>query len=259
MPSPLEQREAATLAFDNAGREITQAFDTMNANLTLAAGTLGVLLTVLGAGQLFGNDVVVQVGNRVSKLPARTVETVGGIPKLSDVSLLLLAAAFPLIVRFFVRATLGYQQLLRYINVQKSCWRFLSGAASWTHAQSSVDLYVTQWKTPHRLRHLLVGSLTYGFAWVFALSACVVTWGFITAPHLAPKLVAAGFLVLALAWEIVTLSRHAAFELPTAEELTKIDAEVGPQSGGAPASASVVEWENGIIISRRRIRRLSGD
>jgi hypothetical protein len=72
MSNSVEQRQTATIAYENAGREITQAFETRNANLTLAAGALGVLLTVLGAGQLFGNDIIIQVGRRVSKIPSHT-------------------------------------------------------------------------------------------------------------------------------------------------------------------------------------------
>jgi hypothetical protein len=49
----------------DAGREITQAFDTLTNNLTLAGGTLAALLAVIGAGELFGDQPVVVSVNGV--------------------------------------------------------------------------------------------------------------------------------------------------------------------------------------------------
>lgn len=212
-------RTAATLAYENAGREITQAFSILNANLTLAAGTLGVLLTVLGAGELFGHDIVVQVaGHAVDRAGVSETRTLAGVPRLSDVSVLLLAAAIPLLGRFFIRATIGYQQLIRFNLVQRNAWRYLAGDADWELPRMTMNIYVQQWKSPASRGSLFKGSFKYGFAWVFALAIVAFGWGVVTAPGVVPRAVGLAFVVVGVGSEWLTLRRAKFFELPSEEE-----------------------------------------
>jgi hypothetical protein len=223
MPSEELRREAAGLAFENAGREISQAFGILNANLTLAAGTLGVLITVLGAGELFGQDVIVEIDGLVSYASTSDAPTLWGLPRFSDVSVLLLGAAFPLILRFFIRATIGYQQLLRFNLVQRDVWRYLADGTGWDHARLTMELYVQQWLSPKPVWDLLWGSFKYGFAWVFAVSTIVLGWGFISAPGLVPRIVAGVFVIAGLAWDVITLARYKPLRTPTPDQLAELE------------------------------------
>ena len=72
----------------------------MNSNVALAAGTLAAILTVLGAGELFAS-------------PAPPPKP-SAFPDLSPISLLSFARSFPLVYRFFFRAVIAYQNLLRF-------------------------------------------------------------------------------------------------------------------------------------------------
>ena len=218
-----ERRAAATLAYENAGREITQAFGTLSSNLTLAAGTLGALLTVLGAGELFGHDIVVQViGHAVKPASVPDTRTLAGIPRLSNVSVLLLGAAFPLLIRFFVRATFGYQQLLRFNLIQRSTWDYISGQARWELPRAATNVYVQEWKSPTPARSLLWGSFKYGFAWVFALATVAFAWGAVTAPGVLPRIVAGVFVIVGVGWELVTLVTSPYLKCPTNAELQSL-------------------------------------
>lgn len=212
-------RAAATLAYENAGREITQAFSVLNANLTLAAGTLGVLLTVLGAGELFGHDIVVQVaGHTVDQAGVLETHTLAGVPRLSDVSVLLLAAAIPLLCRFFIRATIGYQQLIRFNLIQRNAWHYLSGDADWALPHMTMSIYVQKWRSPASTGSLFKGSFKYGFAWVFALATAALTWGLVTAPGVVPRAVGLAFVVVGIGSEWLTLRNAKHFELPSEKE-----------------------------------------
>ncbi len=191
-------RALASLAYENAGREITQAFETLNSNLTLAAGALGALLAVLGAGELFGRDTQAQP---LAGAPSPGATTLLGIPRLSDVSVLLLAAAFPLLGRFFIRATFGYQQLLRFNLVQRTMWEYLGADIGWEIPGRAMELYIQRWKSPQSAHSLLWGSFKYGFVWVFVLAAIALGWGLASAPGVAPRLVAAVFALGSVAIE----------------------------------------------------------
>jgi hypothetical protein len=212
-------RAAATLAYENAGREITQAFSILNANLTLAAGTLGVLLTVLGAGELFGHDIVIKIaGHTVDRAGVRETPTLAGVPRLSDVSVLLLAAAIPLLGRFFIRATIGYQQLIRFNLIQRNAWHYLSGDADWVLPHMTMSIYVQRWRSPASACSLFKGSFKYGFAWVFALATAALTWGLVTAPGVVPRALGLAFVVVGVGAEWLTLRNAKHFELPSKKE-----------------------------------------
>jgi hypothetical protein len=270
MPSRDERRETLTLAFEDAGREITQAFSTLSGNLTLAAGTLGALLAVIGAGELFGQQsVIVNVEATTVRAKVPRQATIEGLPELSNVSLLLLAVALPLIGRFFVRATIGYQQLLRFNKVRTACWRYLSGDLDWPTAKAHVDIYVTRWRSPQRLRTLLWGSAKYGFVWLFIIYALVLGWAFYTASGFVPRLVAGALIGLWVLFEAFTLVKSSYFTPPDDNEAASLRDGGGPggQNGNGEAhnvepppnsgTQPIVTEESGPFIGRRTLRRLS--
>ena len=253
-----EQRHTATVAFEDAGREITQAFDVMGVNLTLAAGTLAALLAVIGAGELFGKQaIVVYVSGGAANVRAIGPPTVHGLPKFTSTSVLLLAVALPLVVRFFIRATLGYQQLLRYNRVRDAQWRFLSGQHTWEHARGHYDLYVVMWRSPAALSKLAAGSAKYGFVWVFVLYAVVLGWAFHTADGALPRVVAGAVIGLGLLYDIVTLKRASYFTLPTASELalTVPDVPKDFRPDDEPTAAKPATPEQTVFFFGRRRRR----
>lgn len=255
-PDEVDTRQAAALAYENAGREISQAFGVLNSNLTLAAGTLGALLAVLGAGELFGSEEIrIFVEGASVKSLSAPVRELHGVPKFSNVALLLLAAAFPLVVRFFIRATTGYQQLERFNLVQRKTWGFLAGMISWHEALGTVDLYVQQWKSPKPLKKLLAGSFKYGFAWVFALALIALGWAFYSAPDDLPRVVAAAFLVLGVGWEALTLRRSPYFAVPTDAESERLRTAPPHPSTRSPdeSSSALVEEQRGLFLGRRRL------
>jgi hypothetical protein len=221
LPSPRDNRQAAVAAFEDAGREITQAFGVLSSNVTLAAGTLAALLAVVGAGELF-NRQTVQITTHTNEVLSVQGQSTAGIPELSNVSLILFAAALPLLVRFFLRATLGYQQLLRFNRVRDACWRYLAGEGTWESARAYVRIYVTSWRSPETLPKLAWGSAKYGFVWLFVVYLLVLLWGFLTADNLGPRLVAAGFIVIGVGFEAATLTRHYAFDMPSKKEQAEL-------------------------------------
>src|ERR1044071_7934045 len=99
MPSEIKRQSLAGRLYDDSGREMTQNFATMNSNMSLAAGTLAAVLTVLGAGELFGGN---------NAVPSSKV------PTLSPVSLIILVIAVPLVYRFFFRSLIAYQNFIRF-------------------------------------------------------------------------------------------------------------------------------------------------
>jgi hypothetical protein len=255
------RRETAALAFNDAGREVTQAFDVLGSNLTLTAGTLAALLAVIGAGELFHSSTVILASSgKASAVPGQ-VATAHGIPKLSSTSLLLLAFGLPLVGRFFVRATLGYQQLERFNLVKNAQWRYLSGDASWQHAKAHYDVYVVDWRSPGSLWTLSKGSAKYGFVWLFVLYALVLGWAFYTASGgWLPRAVAAMAVVIGIGYDVVTLRRSSYFQMPTPAEHAELavgvaDAEQEPQDAAGP----VEELETGVFIGTRRTRLPPGN
>lgn len=249
-----EQRDAARAAFDDAGREITQAFDTLTNNLTLAGGTLAALLAVIGAGELFGDQpVVVSINGATTHLQTPSSPTAYGLPKLTNTSLLLLAVALPLVARFFIRATFGYQQLLRFNKVRNAQWRFLSGQHTWAHARGHYDVYVIKWRSPDKAAKLFWGSAKYGFVWVFLLYATVLGWAFYTASGTLARGVAAAAILIGVGFEIITLRRSKFFDTPTAAQLAAT--VPGPAPPGAVAEIAAPRETELFIGLRRRGRR----
>jgi hypothetical protein len=227
-----DHREAARAAFDDAGREVTQAFDTLANNLTLAGGTLAALLAVIGAGELFGRQpVVVSVNGSTAQVQAPGPPMAHGLPEFTNASLLLLAVALPLVVRFFIRATFGYQQLLRFNKVRSAQWRFLSGQHTWAHARGHYDVYVVAWRSPETPATLFWGSAKFGFVWVFFLYALVLGWAFYTASGVLARVVAGAAILIGIGFEIITLRRSDLFGRPTAAQTAETVPGPGPPPG----------------------------
>ena len=161
--SSLSEAERARLLYENAGREITQQFDTMASCLTLASGTVAALLALLGGSEIFA----ARIGPSGKVLPP----DLGHIPKLSSVALVVLSLAFPFLVRFFIRSTIAYQNLLRFQKIQRTAWQFLDGMASFSALSARVQVYSTAWRSPEPLRSLMWQNLKYSnFFWVFLVA-----------------------------------------------------------------------------------------
>jgi hypothetical protein len=185
--------------FENAGREITQNFSTLNSNMSLAAGLLAAILAAIGAGILYSS-------HEVSGAEALS-GSVAGLPRLSAVGLVVLSLAFPLLFRFFFRSVIAYQNLQRFLTIQKVCREYLLHKVAWSVVSVNLELFVLKWRSPQPLCSLMVGSLKYGFMWVFVVLAAGLAWGFATSPGYQPKLIAAGVLLLGAAWEVVALAQ----------------------------------------------------
>jgi hypothetical protein len=185
---------------------------------------------VIGAGDLFDQQAVsITLNGAAAQVTAPGTGTAHGLPKFSGASLLLLAVALPLIGRFFVRATLGYQQLERYNKVRNAQWRHLSGQHTWEHARGHYDVYVVKWRTPRSLGELVQGSAKYGFVWIFVLYVMVLRWAFYTADGgVLPRAIAAVAIVFGLVYDIVTLRRSSLFTQPTAAEIAQTVPDVPP-------------------------------
>lgn len=197
-------RDLAKLAYENAGRELSLASQALNSNLTLAAGTLGALLIVVGAGALF----------------SATAQLEHGIPRLSPLSLVLVAFAIALIGRFYIRATFAYQQLVRFSLVQKASWAYMAGDLGGDGLELVVRTYIQQWRAPQPWRRSLWGSFKYGFAGVFAIAVAALIWGFATSPGSSvAALIALLTLIVALTWETLTLSGSPPITPPAPAEL----------------------------------------
>ncbi len=197
-------RDLAKMAYENAGREITVATQTLSVNLTLAAATLGLVLIVIGAGALF----------------ASTAHLEGGIPKLSALSLVLVAFSIALIGRFYIRATFAYQQLARFRLVQKASWAFMEGEVTSDGLHHVVRTYLQEEHAPQPWRRSLWGTMKYGFGGIFTVAAAALVWGFATAPDSSVAwLVALLTLIVALTWETLTLSGSGSITPPAQAEL----------------------------------------
>ena len=190
--------ELARIAHDDAGRGITQNFDTLHSTLALSGGALAALLALLGAGQLFANRIT----------PTGTVLSpdLAHMPKLSSVSLLVLALAFPLFLRLFMRALLAMVALYRFVRVQAVSWAFLCGAekdeAKFLHVY---DELVTKWHSTMRFPEVVRKTLTYNFFWIFLVSIGSLVWAFITASGLPARVVAMTVIVIGIGWELYQL------------------------------------------------------
>jgi len=184
---PIRPAELAEHLYDNAGREITQNFETMNSNMSLAAGGIAALVTVIGAGQLFKGKVQSHV------------------PSLSAISLILLVAVFPLVYRFFFRSLIAYQNLRRFNLVQNKMVRYLRGQDDWTVASGVVDQYLDRWCTPISFPRAVLENLKYGFFWIFAILGAAIGWGFYSTQGEDARVVAGTILAIGLVWEAATL------------------------------------------------------
>jgi hypothetical protein len=223
------KRDLARLTYENAGREITQAFSVMNANMALVAGTLAALLAALGAGELFASE-------------GRS----NGFPEFSSVSLLVLTLAYPLVVRFFIRSLIAYQNLLRFNSVQKAAWRFLASEISWEAFERHQSLYVHEWKSPKTLSRLIVENLKYGYFWVFAVATLPLAWAFSSADWQCAGIVAAALLLVGLGWEFETMrrSRGRYFRTPDQTQLDNLERLMSPKEAlASPGTQGVPEAE----------------
>ncbi len=239
----IERSETARLAYENAGREISQSFDIQNSNMALVAGTLAAVLTVLGTGEIF-----------------RAKTRLGGVPVLSVTSLMVLTIALPLVVRFFIRSMIAYQNLLRFNALQIAAWRFLTGKSVWEAFALHHEIYIEKWRSPRTLRHLMLENLKYGYFWIFAAAVVPLGWGFYLASWHWGRTVSLLLLGGALAWETKTLgaTRTRYFTVPTREECERLDALASTPVGGADderlreAKRWVIE-ERGLFVGRRRV------
>jgi hypothetical protein len=206
----LEQREVARLNYENCGREISLAFDTMNSNLSFAAGTLAALISLLGAGVLIGETK-----------PGASAAANTGIPHLSSVSLVILSVALPLIWRFFIRATTGYQNLDRNNLIQKAAWTFLTEERSWAYFDLTVRIYFTRWRSPLTFPRAAWRNLKYGFLWIFAVLLAAIVWGFVSTDSQLARIVAGVVLVIGIGFEACTLRGYVRryYEVPSEEDM----------------------------------------
>jgi hypothetical protein len=249
MPEAKEERLAlAQLAYENAGREITQVFDVMNSNTSLAAGVLAALLAVLGAGELFAQ------GEEI----AQRGET---FPRLSAVSLVVLAAAAPLIVRFFIRSMTAYQNLIRFLDIQNRAWSYLTGRLGWEAFDFHVELYWTRWKTPKAMKTIVLSNLKYGFMWIAAVTVLALGWAFWSVDNLWARLAAAGLLVVGLGWEGITLLgyRQRYYQLPDKLDLDRLQELMASgsslQVSGKSRPGDLLEEASGVFLGKRRLFR----
>jgi len=197
-------RDLAKMAYENAGREITLASQALSVNLTLAAGTLGVALVVAAAGALFSG----------------TAHLDDGIPRLSSISLVLVALAVLLIGRFYIRATFAYQQLARFNLIQKAAWAFMEGDLASDGLQHVVRTFLQQQHAPQPWRRSMWGTLKYGFGGVFAVAVAALAWGFATAPTSSVAwIIALVAVIVSLTWETLTLSGSPPITPPAPAEL----------------------------------------
>jgi len=222
MPSEAEYRELATVELTDAGREISQQFGTLNSSLALATGTLGALLAVIGGGELFNHQTIIEIGSHsAQEIPASTSSS-GGLPQLSNVSLLIIGLAFPLLLRFYVRATISYQQLERFNLIRKSCWQYLAHERTWHFAQRTIAIYHTDWKSPISRSKLFWGSAKYGFVLLFAIYLVILGWALVTADDLIPRLVSGLVVLGASAFEGRTLRDAEWLKGPSSAELAEL-------------------------------------
>lgn len=220
MPETLSRHQLAQLMYEDAGREITQAFAVLNSNMSLAAGTLAALIAVLGAGELFGGK-----SNGAST-------ALRGVPRLSSVSLIVLSISLPFLIRFFIRSITAYQNLIRANSLQGESWRFMMGTRTWTAYRLFVKLYWDDWATPESLSKLVWANLKYGFFWIFAIAVGAIAWAFVTSAGLSARLTATGILLIGIGWEFAIMYnfRRHYFSVPSQKDLNRLQelqAQVG--------------------------------
>jgi len=238
----MDRAEYARMVYEDAGREITQSFETQNSNMTLVAGTLAAVLTVLGTGELF-----------------HAKSRIGGIPRLSVTSLMVLTIALPLVFRFFVRSTTAYQNLLRFNAIQRAAARFLTGRQPWEAFLLHYTIYVERWRSPRALSRVMLENLRYGYFWVFVAATVPLAWAFYLANWHWGRSVSLALLVVAFGWEASTLPkfRRRYWAVPTEQELSELESSAsapaqGPGEEGEKGRSWLIE-ERGFFFGRRRL------
>lgn len=244
----MTRSEFARMQFENAGREITQTFEIMNSNTALATGTLAALLAVLGAGELFG--------------PTSPRDS---LPRLSSVTLLVLAATLPLLWRFFIRSCTAYENLLRFNDIQREAAKYLNGESNWTAFEVHNNLFWRDWKARRPFRSVLWHNLQYGFMWIFLIAIGVLVWAFVSSEGGTPRIVAAVLLAVAAVWEGPALYFYRRNTVPTPntgelEELRLARAlPIESQSEGLREAETrsvpdgILEQTKGVFVGRRRL------
>lgn len=256
MSDGLEGRryQLAHAAYQNAGREITQAFSTLNFNTALAAGVLATVLGTLGAGELF------------APAPEGGPASNDAVPTLSVVSNFVLALSAPLLIRFFIRTMLGYQNLIRFNRIQRAAWDYMAGNLGWAAFSYVERMYgsVDEWRSPMSLRRLIKSNLEYGFFWVFMALLIPLVWSYISIWELATvRWVSLGIVSVAFIWELILFLTHRLpfFNTLSAKEKAhlavlescKTDRISGELLPGIPVSSPVVEEVRGLFLGRRRL------
>jgi hypothetical protein len=190
-----ERREVVHLLYEDSGREVTQNFATMASSMSLASGIFAALLTAIGVGELFAKS-------NVNKSTAW-----GGLGSPSSVSLVILALAFPLLVRFFIRGLFAYQNLLRFNAVRNTIWDYLAGRVKWYLVAETYDAYVRNWRSTHTFGSLVWQYLKYGFLWLFIVLASALVWGFVLTAGWPGRVAATFILLVGVGTELVLLFR----------------------------------------------------
>jgi hypothetical protein len=129
-----------------------------------------------------------------------------------------------LLLRFFARAMMSYNNLERYNEIRTLAWQFLGGRSEWIDFSTNYYVYEIQWKSPKPLRQLVWAIMTYGFFWLFAVFATATAWGFYsTTGGCTARLFAGGVLLLGVVWETQVLwtSPIYSFSAPTNDDLSK--------------------------------------
>ena len=202
--------ETARLAYENAGREISQSFAVQNANMSLVAGTLAAILTVLGAGELFASER----------------KDLQEVPRLSTTSLLVLTLATPLLFRFFVRSVIAYQNLIRFNAVQGAAWRYLTGREPEEAFLKHYEIYVENWRSPRSFWNFVGENLKYGYFWVLFAAFATLGWAFYNADWCWGRTISLGLLLVAATWETLTLRStiRRYFSTPNIDETCELKA-----------------------------------
>ena len=257
----MNRHDLAVTLYTDSGREISQQFDTMGTNVTLAGGTLAAVLALLGGGELFAARSTTSTGG----ITPATAPSLGldAVPRLSSVSLVVLCLAFPFLVGFLMRSVTAYQNLLRSLTMQREALRYLRGETAFERLDSYIEIYLVRWRSPESLVSTMWHSMKYTrFPWVVVVAAGAITWAFITCSGLAPRLVAAGILLLGLGWEALslpgTVSRY--WTTPSEDERAELahypprdsEDQAQPVSNTPTAHVEVLDMDLGVFIGRRR-------
>ncbi len=138
--------------YDQVGREITLAFNTINVN----TGWAFTLFSLLVSGIFLS----------------------GVFPDIRTFSVLLLISV--LLIRFFVRTSLGYQNLIRWNKFRNSIDKIFLGADAngsiETDLRKSIAVYDWRWVSPIPRHKLFLSNLRYGFWAMFLLTFVIAVY-----------------------------------------------------------------------------------